>query len=348
VEATPSTARPIERFVSVQADARSLREAAVRSRFEGYVERVATDEGAVVARGDLLLALDPGELESQIREAEARLEQAREDFAAGARLREREVLSAQALNARRTALEAARAEVARLERRLGDAAIHAPFGGVIERLDAEPGTFVRVGEEVAELVDLSVLEVEARVSQQEIAQIARGAAAQVAFASGETAAGRVCFISRRAEPGTRTFRVVIRVPNPGAAIPAGVSAEARIPTETIRAHLLSPAALSLDEQGRLGLKTVDAAGGVRFRPVRIVRSGAGGVWVSGLPERARIVTRGQGFVRDGDVVRVAPAQPNGGMAEAPPASPAETDAAPGLSICGRDAHGDADGDGVRG
>jgi multidrug efflux system membrane fusion protein len=34
-----------------------------------------------------------------------------------------------------------------------------------------------------------------------------------------------------------------------------------------------------------------------------VRAETGGLWVTGLPKSARIITRGQGFVRAGDLVK---------------------------------------------
>ena len=41
---------------------------------------------------------------------------------------------------------------------------------------------------------------------------------------------------------------------------------------------------------------------VVFHSVDIVRTGVDGVWVTGLPERVRVITVGQGFVREGDRV----------------------------------------------
>ena len=98
------------------------------------------------------------------------------------------------------------------------------------------------------------------------------------------------------------------VENPGRKVPAGLSAELRIVTGTVSAHFVSPALLSLEGNGSLAVKTVGAGGVVASHPVQVVRAESGGLWVSGLPAKARIITRGQGFVRSGDKVRaVAPA-----------------------------------------
>ncbi|MDX1656831.1 MAG: efflux transporter periplasmic adaptor subunit, partial [Candidatus Competibacteraceae bacterium] len=100
----------------------------------------------------------------------------------------------------------------------------------------------------------------------------------------------------------RTFRVELEIPNLDGKYAAGISAEIRIPLETVPAHLLSPALLSLDEQGILGVKTVDQQARVIFHPVGIVRTAPDGVWVAGLPQQVRIITVGQGFVQPGERV----------------------------------------------
>jgi multidrug efflux system membrane fusion protein len=39
-----------------------------------------------------------------------------------------------------------------------------------------------------------------------------------------------------------------------------------------------------------------------FYPLTLIRSQEGGVWVSGLPDKARLVTFGQGFIQSGEKV----------------------------------------------
>jgi multidrug efflux system membrane fusion protein len=110
------------------------------------------------------------------------------------------------------------------------------------------------------------------------------------------------YLSRRAEPETRTFRIEVVVPNPDLEIAAGMSASLRLRFGETSAHRLSAALLALDEQHRLGVKVVDDADVVRFVPVDLVRAESDAVWVAGLPDPVRVIVVGQGFVRDGDTV----------------------------------------------
>ena len=107
-------------------------------------------------------------------------------------------------------------------------------------------------------------------------------------------------------PSTRTFRVELEVPNPDGRFAAGTSAELVIEDEPVPAHRVSSALLALDDAGTIGVKAVDDEGVVTFHPARVVRAEADAVWLTGLPERLRLITVGQGFVRPGDRVEVVP------------------------------------------
>ena len=67
---------------------------------------------------------------------------------------------------------------------------------------------------------------------------------------------------------------------------------------------LSPALISLDKAGRLGVKWVDARQTVVFTPVQLLSVNREQAWVSGLPDKVALITLGQGFVQPGERVQV--------------------------------------------
>lgn len=139
--------------------------------------------------------------------------------------------------------------------------------------------------------------------------------AEVTFITGETRQGEVTFVGTSASAETRTFLTEIEVANEDGAIPAGVSAEIVIPTGEAQAHFVSPSIVSLNEDGEIGVKTVED-GTVRFYPIQIVKAELQGVWATGLPDTARIITIGQGFVQAGEEVRAQASDGDGDMASA--------------------------------
>jgi multidrug efflux system membrane fusion protein len=80
----------------------------------------------------------------------------------------------------------------------------------------------------------------------------------------------------------------------------------RVPVAELPAHRVSPAILTLTDDGKIGVKTVNAENIVEFHAVQIVGDGPDGVWLVGLPERARFITVGQDFVVTGQKVEPVP------------------------------------------
>jgi len=336
VETTRLQAQPVERFVTGQGDVGAFRRAAARSQSAGRVAEILVDLGARVEQGAPLLRLTLEGLDSRLREAEAVLDRRQRDYDAQASLQEQGFSTAARLRELETLLQSAREEVARLEEQIDDTVIRAPFAGQVDAIAVEPGEFVGAGTDVATIVENVPLRTTVRISQHDRAKIEAGREVEVAYATGETERGLVCFVGAAADPATRTFPVEIRTPNASGAIPSGISAEVTIPTGAIDAHFVSPAILSLGTDGTLGLKTAEADGLVGFHPVEVVRADAAGLWVSGLPDEAEVITLGQGFVQAGDRVRVAASGATPGASAMQPQIPAPAlpadlcDRAPGL------------------
>ena len=112
-----------------------------------------------------------------------------------------------------------------------------------------------------------------------------------------------------ADETTRTFRVEIAADNADYGIRQGLSAEIVLPIASEPAHLISPASLTLDENGQVGVKTVDTENTVGFLPVQVIGEDSEGLWIAGLPPQLRIITVGQEFVKAGQVVTPVPVQP---------------------------------------
>jgi multidrug efflux system membrane fusion protein len=156
---------------------------------------------------------------------------------------------------------------------------------------------------VAEVVDLDPIVVVGEVTEKDGGRIRVGDEAEVRLVTGERTRGTVRYVARTANPTTRTFRVEIEVANPDTAIGEGITAEVRLQLGEILAHRVTPAILTLDDAGVVGVKVVEDGDRVAFRRVDIVGDTPEGIWLAGLPERVTLITVGQEFVRDGQRVR---------------------------------------------
>lgn len=231
--------------------------------------------------------------ESRIAGADA----ARRSAEAGIETARTGIRSAEAgLRAAEAAVEAARRELDRTR-------ITAPFAGLLETDTAETGALMSPGALCATVIALDPIRIVGFVPETEVDRLSPGARAGARLATGRTVTGTVSFLSRSADPETRTFRVEITVPNPDGSIRDGQTAEIVVEAQGARAHLLPASALTLDDEGRLGVRTVDGdrAG---FAPVTLLRDTPQGVWVEGLPEEAGVITVGQDYVTEGVPVEV--------------------------------------------
>jgi multidrug efflux system membrane fusion protein len=182
--------------------------------------------------------------------------------------------------------------------------IVAPFSGYLESLRVDKGDYLNTGGICASLIDSNPMLLIADIAEKEIADIDLGANSMARLISGDEIQGKVSFIATSADKNTRTFRVEVQVDNKDRAIRDGVSAEIYIESKKVLSHRISPAILSLNDQGKLGIRTVDENNAVEFKEIEILEDTTEGLWISGLNENERIITLGQEYVFQGQTVNV--------------------------------------------
>lgn len=326
VRVTPSTAH--ERIDVLRVSGRTAADRTVQVRAEtgGQVVELLKSKGDRVTAGDLIARIAMDDREARLAKARANLAQREIQFEAARDLQQRNFASRVRLAEARAALEEARADLAEIELDVDRTTIEAPIDGIIAGQSVEVGDTVSPGGAVVTLVDLDPLVVSADVAERRIAEIEPGALAHAAIFNGPELDGTVTFVAPVADPATRTFTVEVEIPNPDMTLREGQTAELRLPLRHVMAHEVSPALLTLDDEGRIGVKTVDAENTVRFHEVDMAAAQPNAIWLTGLPPEVRIITVGQEFVGVGD--RVEPvAQPLPGGAAAPASAPAPAGAA---------------------
>ncbi|WP_018698205.1 efflux RND transporter periplasmic adaptor subunit [Amorphus coralli] len=288
-----------------EADAR----VPVRAETSGRVAERPVEAGNEVKAGDVLCQLDRGAREAQLLKAEAEAAKAKLEFEAATKLRERQFESATRVAATKASLDAATATVAEAQLELDRTTVKAPVSGTVEDPMTDQGAMLAVGDVCATIIDVDPITVTGQISERDIGKVSNGMKAHVSLVTGEEVDGEITFISRAADPATRTFTVEIQVPNPDGKLHDGVTALASIPLEPVRLHRLSPAVLTLADSGTVGVQTVSDKGTVAFEPVTIVDQGPEGVWVKGLPETITVIVVGQDYVVDGETVTPVEDQP---------------------------------------
>ncbi|WFE76596.1 efflux RND transporter periplasmic adaptor subunit [Roseinatronobacter sp. S2] len=308
VAASWSEAEDITLELVLYGDVEPVQVTILRARVDGIIEEIAA-QGSHVSRGDRVGRVSADDRTARLARAEAQVASASRDYDAARGLADRDIGTEAEAQARRAELEAARAELQTIELEIANTELTAPIDGVINEVITDIGSYVSVGGEVLEVVDNARLIASVQVQQTAIQGIRTGMPALVRFIGGGAQEGEVRFVSAVADAATRTFRVEVEMDNSDGALPSGLSAEVVLPFETVSAHRVSPALGRLDEQGRLGVHVVDDDDRIAFLPVEVVRARGDGVWITGLADRARIVTISQGSLAPGQRVTVTETPP---------------------------------------
>lgn len=292
----------VTRDVVIYGKTEAARSVTLRAEIDGRVLKIGAKRGAPVSRDELIVRLDTRDLEARMQQAQALVHQRQIQYDASKRLKSKNFQSETNVAEALANLEAARATVKRVEVEISHSALVAPFDGVLHSRPVEVGDFIAEGKEVARIIELDPILITGDVTQRELNYLTVGGRGRATLLTGEQLEGVVRYVASESDGATRTFRVELEVDNPDGKVVSGTTAEMRIPAEELPAHFISPALLSLNSRDQIGVKSVDDNGVVVFHQVDIVRTGADGVWVAGLPERVRVITVGQGFVRAGDRV----------------------------------------------
>ncbi len=310
--------RDLESAIVLRGRTAASRSVEVRAETNGTVTSQPLQRGSMISAGQTLCEIDPGtrvarlnEAEARVAEANARLSEAEVNFTTTTRLSEggfsaqnRVATAEAALQAARSGVEAAQAGVEAAQAELARLTIAAPFNGLLEVNTAETGSLLSAGSLCATVIQLDPMLVVGFAAETQVDRLSLGAMAGARLSNSNEVIGQVTFIARASDAATRTFRVEITVPNADLAIRDGMSADMLIAASATRGHLVPGSALTIGDDGVLGLRLVDDTNHTFFAPVTVLRDAPQGFWVAGLPEQADVVVVGQEYVTDGIEVRV--------------------------------------------
>jgi multidrug efflux system membrane fusion protein len=279
------------------------------ARTGGVLTDLKVKRGTHVKKGDVIAILSDEAREAQVTQAKALLDQRRVELEAKRRLIELNAVPRLELSNLEAQYRAAVAAVAAAEAERDRGIVTAPWAGVITEVPAEVGTsaFSFQGREIAQIVALDPMLAVVEVAERKLGGIKIGDSADVRLVTGQSATGKVRYVSKSASQTTRTYRVEVEIKNPDGAIPDGITAEVTIPVAPTPATRVPRSALTFSSKGELGVRTVSAEKIVGFVPISVVEDDQAFMWVGGIPAGTQVIVQGQDFVREGQRVEATPA-----------------------------------------
>ena len=306
VRVRSQSAEMVLRTITVNGKTAPARVVSLTAETDGRIEFIGADRGANVELGNVIVRLDKRDREARLAQAKATVKQREVEYEGRFKLKSESYVSEAQLQEAVALLETAKAELTRAELDLTYMNIRAPFGGALQARAVEVGDFVKRGDPIATYVDNRTIIVSANLSEFDAHYVHVGGTAEAQLATGETVRGQIRYVAPVADEATRTFVVELEIDNSDGALRIGGTASLRIPAEEVLAHRISPSLLTLDDAGNVGVKIIDQNGKVEFVVADVALSSNDGVWLTGLPRDATIITVGQGYVANGALVNAVP------------------------------------------
>jgi len=272
---------------------------------EGRIDQLSVFEGAVVAKGQVLVRMDRLLLTAQLEKATASRKLAEADLKRIKRLAKKRITTQERYDQAVTQYSVAIAEETLVRTRLAYSEISAPFDGIVTERHAEPGDVAPRHTHLLTVIDPTSLYTKVSVSELMLPRLKKGDAVDVKIdALGDQVLnGHIRRIHPTIDPRTRlgVVEVVLAPVPPGAK--SGQLCRVTLRTPEIQRKVVPFAALRHDDKGEYVYVVID--GKTERRRVRTgLRMDDNVEALDGLEEGDKIVVRGFLDIRPGIAVSI--------------------------------------------
>ncbi len=296
-------AEEVSREISLLGSTRYSRHIVMKALTEGTVVSIKAQEGNLVSGNTSIIQLDDRESKALFNHAFSLAEQKAMEYESAQKLFNEGLLSSAKLAAAKAEWESTKAQKIQKQINFESTTVKPPFEGILQKVFVEEGDYVRVGDRLAEVMDFSPFVIEGEISEKEANYIAIGIPADARLLNGAMYHGVITYMSSQADENSRSFKLELEIPNTeNDPVLSGISSTITIPVTHKQAYQIASSTLEINDQGKFGVKIINNDNIVSFVPVEVIKSTNKGLWVTGLAENTKLITRGQGFVSEGDIV----------------------------------------------
>ena len=336
VEVAKVATATVQEDVDAVGTLRSNESVVVRPEISGRIDRLNFTEGAPVQKGQIIVALDDAVPAAELAQAKANLALAESNYQRTQELEKQKFVSATAKDQALNGLRVAQANVQLAEARLAKTKIVAPFGGIIGIRQISVGDYVKEGQDLVTLEDISALKVDFRVPEQLLAALRPGQAVEMGSDAlpGRKYVATVDAIDPLVDQAGRAVLLRARLRNSDGQLRPGMFVRTRLIVSQ-RQNALTVPEEALVPVGADQFVYRVADGKAQRVKIRAGVRRAGTVEVlEGLAPGDTVVTAGQLKLRDG--AQVAVGGP-GGKPAAPPVAETQEKPSAGSAPAGRKA-----------
>lgn len=327
VEVVHPSTEPPQSQLQLPSTLQAYIEAPIYARTTGYLRRWYKDIGSKVSKGELLADIETPEVDQELLQsraardqAAAQLKLAQSSAKRWENLQKMDAVSQQETDERSSSyiqgeanLNAAEANVRRLEQLESFKHIYAPFSGVITTRNTDVGALVNAGnggpnQQLFVIAQIDPIRIYVNVPETDSPSIHKGVKVdiQVPALVGEHFTGSVVRTAEAIDPATRTLNTEIDVPNPRGRLLPGSYAQVNLALNQQVQRLTVPSNALLFRAEGPRAAVIGEGSKVQLRPVAIGRDFGNTVEiVSGLQQTDAVVVSPSDSLENGEVVRIA-------------------------------------------
>lgn len=325
VRAVTLSAEHSDVVAEFSGDVRARIESRLGFRVPGKIVARKVEVGTVVKRGQVLMQLDPQDLQlaqmqanAALKAAESNRELAQAELRRYQELREKNFVSQAVLDGKQTAARAAQASYEQAQaayrnqsNQAGYTTLVANADGVVTGVDAEVGQVVAAGTPVVRLAQGGEKEIVIGIPEDKVDALRRVSDVRVRIWAlpQQEFAGKIREISPVADPATRTYTAKVALPDAPQQIQLGMSAYVTFAAKSEQAAIRLPLTALFRQQQGSAVWVVEN-GTVRPAPVQVVGSAGNDALVAGgVTPGQTVITAGVNLLQAGQKVKILGADP---------------------------------------
>lgn len=310
----------VEAVAEFPGEVRARVESRLGFRVGGKIVARKVDVGMPVKRGQLLMQLDPQDLQlaqaqanAGLKAAEGNRDLARAELKRYQELREKNFVSQAVLDGKETAFKAAQASYEQAlaayrnqSNQAGYTSLISDVDGVVTSVDAEVGQVVAAGSPVVRVAQAGEKEIVIGIPEDKVETMRRITDVRVRTWAkpNDSFPGKLREMSPVADPATRTYMAKISIPNTPDDIKLGMTAYVAFAARTKNPMIKLPLTALFQDKAATSVWVVEN-GAVKLVPIQIAGTAGNDILVAnGITPGQTIVTAGVNLLKPGQKVKI--------------------------------------------
>jgi membrane fusion protein (multidrug efflux system) len=291
--------------IEAVGNARANEQVLITSKYADLVDEVSFNDGDLVSKGDILVRLNSQEEAAKVKELEANLAESVAQLNRYQDLFDKKATSKSQVDQQEAQTKAIAAQLLSAKTKLNDLIITAPFDGILGFRQISVGAYVKAGDVITSLDDLSTVKVDFSVPERFYTAVSVGQTIKATNTASrdKVFSGKVTSVDPRIDNATRMVKVRAEIPNSALLLRAGMLLNINV-ERSVEQVLQVPESAIIPIEDKHFVFVIDSGKALR-KEVQTNRRKPGIVEITGgLAEGEPVVVEGALKLRDGTAVNV--------------------------------------------